>query len=172
MSRVAHRILIVSPAGPLLEQWRVGLAERFGLRMERIDRELLEAVRKANELGANPFDSIPLGLVSLDFLKQESVLTQLERTSYDSQALGQPGAGGRRLVPTHRHHRLVRATIVSAIPVPWCSTHTLPRPTFWQPPAFGTFAVTLGHKGRILRHCHREAGQPEGLERDLRPTVD
>ncbi|MEI6778928.1 MAG: helicase-related protein [Chloroflexales bacterium] len=81
--RVAHRILIVSPAGPLLEQWRVELAERFGLRMERIDRELLETVRKANELGANPFDSIPLGLVSIDFLKQESVLIQLERASYD-----------------------------------------------------------------------------------------
>ena len=81
--RVAHRILIVSPAGPLLEQWRVELAERFGLRMERIDRALLETVRKATELGANPFDAIPLGLVSIDFLKQEAVLTQLERASYD-----------------------------------------------------------------------------------------
>ena len=32
--RVAHRILIVSPAGPLLEQWKTEMTERFGLRLE------------------------------------------------------------------------------------------------------------------------------------------
>lgn len=81
--RVAHRILIVSPAGPLLEQWKTEMSERFGLRLEVIDRGRLEEVRKSTELGANPFDHIPLGLASLDFLKQESVLELLERSSYD-----------------------------------------------------------------------------------------
>jgi SNF2 family DNA or RNA helicase len=81
--RMAHRILIVSPAGPLLEQWKCELWERFGLRVEIIDRAKLEEVRRENELGANPFDHIPLGLVSIDFLKQEKILGQLERSSYD-----------------------------------------------------------------------------------------
>jgi len=81
--RLAHRLLVVSPAGVLLEQWRTELLERFGLRMEVIDRAKLEDVRHGEELGANPFDFIPLGLVSIDFLKQERVLDTLERSSYD-----------------------------------------------------------------------------------------
>lgn len=81
--RVAHRILIVSPAGPLLEQWKIEMGERFGLRMEVIDRAKLEEIRRTTELGANPFDHIPLGLVSIDFLKQERILDLLERASYD-----------------------------------------------------------------------------------------
>ena len=81
--RMAHRILVVSPAGPLLEQWRLEMAQRFGLRLEVIDRGRLEEVRRSTELGANPFEHISLGLASIDFLKQERVLDQLERTSYD-----------------------------------------------------------------------------------------
>lgn len=59
--RIAHRILIVSPAGPLLEQWKVEMRERFGLRLTVIDRACIEEVRKSTELGANPFDHIPRG---------------------------------------------------------------------------------------------------------------
>jgi superfamily II DNA or RNA helicase len=81
--RVAHRILVVSPAGPLLEQWRLEMAQRFGLRLEVIDRGRLEEVRRSTELGANPFEHISLGLASIDLLKQERVLDQLERTSDD-----------------------------------------------------------------------------------------
>ncbi len=39
--RVAHRILIVSQAGPLLNQWQTELMERFGLRLEIIDARSL-----------------------------------------------------------------------------------------------------------------------------------
>lgn len=52
--------------------------------MEVIDRAKLEEVRRSTELGSNPFDHIPLGLVSVDFLKQERVLEQLDRASYDA----------------------------------------------------------------------------------------
>lgn len=81
--RLAHRILIVSPAGPLMGQWQTELSERFGLRPEIIDRSKLEDVRRSTELGSNPFDHIPIGLVSVDFLKQERILEQLERATYD-----------------------------------------------------------------------------------------
>ncbi len=82
--RLTHRILIVSPAGPLLEQWEMEMSQRFGLRLEVINRAKLDEVRRSTELGSNPFDHIPLGLVSVDFLKQERVLDQLERASYDA----------------------------------------------------------------------------------------
>jgi len=81
--RIAHRILIVSPAGPLLDQWHMELLDRFGLRMDIVDRARLDEIRKSTELGSNPFDHIPLGLVSIDFLKQERVLDLIERSSYD-----------------------------------------------------------------------------------------
>lgn len=81
--RLVHRVLVVSPAGPLLNQWHVEMRERFGLRLDIVDRARLEEIRRSTELGSNPFDHIPLGLVSVDFLKQERVLDQLERTSYD-----------------------------------------------------------------------------------------
>jgi hypothetical protein len=41
------------------------------------------AIWRSNELGAIPFDHISLGLASIDFLKQEKVLQELERSSYD-----------------------------------------------------------------------------------------
>jgi superfamily II DNA or RNA helicase len=81
--RLAHRVLVVSPAGPLLQQWQVEMSERFGLRLEQVYRTKLDEIRRRTELGSNPFDHLPLALVSMDFAKQERILDQLERTSYD-----------------------------------------------------------------------------------------
>lgn len=100
--RIAHRILIVSPAGPLLEQWKTEMRERFGLRLDHIDRARLEEVRRQSELGANPFDAIPIAIASIDFLKQETVLDLLERSSYDVIVVDEahhcmdPGSQGER----------------------------------------------------------------------------
>lgn len=81
--RRAHRVLIVSPAGPLLDQWRIEMRERFGLRFDVLDHDRLHEIQYQNELGANPFDHVALGLTSIDFAKQERVLQNLERTAYD-----------------------------------------------------------------------------------------
>ncbi len=82
--RMAHRILLVTPSGPLLEQWVTEMIQRFGLRFERVDNARLGQIRRSTELGANPFDSVPLAIASIDFLKQERVLELLERASYDA----------------------------------------------------------------------------------------
>lgn len=81
--RRAHRVLIVSPAGPLLQQWRNEMRNRFGLRFTVLDANKLQEIRYANELGANPFDYVALGLISVDFAKQERVLADLERSTFD-----------------------------------------------------------------------------------------
>ncbi len=82
--RRAHRILVVSPAGPLLTQWQEEMRSRFGLRFGDVrDWGSLQEVRRGIELGANPFDAIPLCLLSIDFAKQEKVLQDLERTTWD-----------------------------------------------------------------------------------------
>ncbi len=82
--RRAHRILIVSPAGPLLEQWHGEMRERFGLRFDTIrSAGELQEVRRSLVLGANPFDHLSYCLTSVDFAKQEKVLQELERTVWD-----------------------------------------------------------------------------------------
>jgi superfamily II DNA or RNA helicase len=82
--RRAHRVLVVSPAGPLLVQWDQELRQRFGLRFTPItDTASLQAQRRRLELGGNPFDAIALCLTSLDFAKQERVIEELERSSWD-----------------------------------------------------------------------------------------
>ncbi|GAA6614342.1 SNF2-related protein [Scytonema sp. NUACC26] len=91
--RVVHRVLIVCPAGPLLEQWKLEMSERFGLRMDEVNRGRLEEIRRSTELGANPFDYIPLGIASIDFLKQEKILEFLERASYDMVVLDKACCG-------------------------------------------------------------------------------
>ena len=65
------------------------MARRFGLGLEVIDRGRLEEVRRSTELGANPFKHLSLGLASIDLLKQERVLDQLERTSYGMIVIGE-----------------------------------------------------------------------------------
>lgn len=81
--RLAHRVLIVSPAGPLMQQWQAEMRERFGLRFRVLDADALKEIRYAQELGANPFDHEALGLISIDFAKQERVLQDLERSHFD-----------------------------------------------------------------------------------------
>jgi SNF2 family DNA or RNA helicase len=76
--RRAGRVLIVTPAGPLLEQWQQEMAERFGLRLVVADWTELGRIRKGTELGTNPFDHLPLPLSSMDYLKQDRVLDWLE----------------------------------------------------------------------------------------------
>jgi SNF2 family DNA or RNA helicase len=82
--RRAHRVLVISPAGPLLTQWDQEMRQRFGLRFTLIaDAASLQLQRRRLELGGNPFDATALCLTSLDFAKQERVLEDLERSAWD-----------------------------------------------------------------------------------------
>src|SRR5580658_9778107 len=82
--RRAHRILIVSPSGPLLWQWEQETRLRFGLTFTLLTNaaELWET-RRGHELGANPFDAVSLCITALDFAKQDHVLEELERSTWD-----------------------------------------------------------------------------------------
>jgi superfamily II DNA or RNA helicase len=82
--RRAHRILVIAPAGPLLTQWEQEFRTRFGLRFTRlVNTGNLHDERRKLELGGNPFAATALCLTSLDFAKQEPVLEELERASWD-----------------------------------------------------------------------------------------
>jgi Helicase conserved C-terminal domain/SNF2-related domain len=82
--RRAHRVLVVAPPGPLLRQWEQEMRIRFGLRFTVVaDAADLRAARDGLELGGNAFAAMALCLTSLDFVKQDHVLSELERTSWD-----------------------------------------------------------------------------------------
>lgn len=82
--RRAHRVLIISPAGPLLQQWHDEMRQRFGLRFEALrDWSALQEKRRRLIVGANPFDHASLCLLSIDFAKQEKVMIDLERAVWD-----------------------------------------------------------------------------------------
>jgi superfamily II DNA or RNA helicase len=82
--RRAHRILIVAPAGPLLWQWEQETRQRFGLKFTPITNAAeVWDIRRAHELGANPFDAVSLCITALDFAKQDHVLEELERSTWD-----------------------------------------------------------------------------------------
>jgi superfamily II DNA or RNA helicase len=82
--RRAHRILIVAPSGPLLWQWEQETRLRFGLKFTMVTSaaELWE-LRRAHELGANPFDTVSLCITALDFARQDHILEELERSAWD-----------------------------------------------------------------------------------------
>ena len=82
--RQAHRVVVITPAGPLLTQWDAELRLRFGLVFRRIHSlAALNAERRRHELGRNPFEAAGRCLLSLDFAKQEHVLEELERARWD-----------------------------------------------------------------------------------------
>jgi hypothetical protein len=82
--RRAQRILIVAPSGPLLWQWEQETRLRFGLKFTLVTSAAeLWDVRRAHELGANPFDAISLCITALDFAKQDHILEELERSTWD-----------------------------------------------------------------------------------------
>ncbi len=82
--RRAHRILIVAPAGPLLRQWAQEMRYRFGLDFTVLaDAAALRDERRAMALGGNPFGNRAFILTAIDFAKQETVLEELERVSWD-----------------------------------------------------------------------------------------
>ena len=82
--RRAHRILIVVPSGPLLWQWEQETRLRFGLKFTLVTNAAeLWDIRRAHELGANPFDAVSLCITALDFAKQDHVLEELERSAWD-----------------------------------------------------------------------------------------
>ncbi len=81
--RRAHRVLVVTPAGPLLVVGAGTAATIQPAAALITDAATLQEQRRKLELGNSPFDAVALCLTSLDFAKQERVLEELERSAWD-----------------------------------------------------------------------------------------
>jgi superfamily II DNA or RNA helicase len=82
--RRVHRIAVICPAGGLISQWEQEFRQRFGLSFVTVtDIAALTAERRRLEFGGNPFASLGHCLLSMDFAKQDTVLGELERVTWD-----------------------------------------------------------------------------------------
>ena len=81
--------LILTPAS-LQQQWVDEMLEKFNLEFRIIDRKAILTLRREYGVHVNPWLSFPRLVTSIDFLKQERVLSQLQATWQGD------GAGGAR----------------------------------------------------------------------------
>jgi superfamily II DNA or RNA helicase len=79
----ADRVLILAPAS-LRDQWHAELRDRFGI--DAVVTDVHEARRRAAQLpvGANPWSTLPLAIVSLDYAKRPEVLPALRDCRWDA----------------------------------------------------------------------------------------
>lgn len=80
---VAKRILIVVPA-PLRFQWQRELRERFDENFIIYDSSYVDTTRNSLPKDANVWEANHRIITSLDYVKKEEVLTELERTTWDA----------------------------------------------------------------------------------------
>ncbi len=77
LRRLAQRILIVAP-GHLKDQWRRELKEKFSETFMVLDRSTFNA-----HYGENPWETKDQIITSLDFIKQEEILSTLSSAHWD-----------------------------------------------------------------------------------------
>ncbi|WP_045119914.1 helicase-related protein [Haliangium ochraceum] len=188
--RRAHRILLVTPPGPLLHKWQSEMRERFGLRFKILDREAVTEIRFQQELGANPFDHESLGLISIDFAKQERVLQDLERTHYDVVVIDEAhhcaslGSAGDR--EDSLRHRLAEALarrsdgllLLTATPHDGHDAHFASLVELLDPSLVDGHGALRGegYRRHVVRRLKRhirnaETGEPVFREREVTPVA-
>ena len=78
----AERILILTPPG-LRDQWRGELAARFSLHAAVFDMPYLRRRAAVLPVGINPWSTIPIAIVSIDFAKRRDILTAIRSCRWD-----------------------------------------------------------------------------------------
>ena len=72
----ARKVFIVCPAS-LQEKWRMEMLEKFGLEFKIVNTEYIRELRRNRGIHANPWDSFPRLITSVDWLKSGDPLRTL-----------------------------------------------------------------------------------------------
>jgi superfamily II DNA or RNA helicase len=81
--QMLRRALILTPAG-LREQWAAELRERFGLQITIVDAGSLGALQRALPPWVNPWTLPGIAVASIDLLKRDELLPQLQHVVWDA----------------------------------------------------------------------------------------
>jgi superfamily II DNA or RNA helicase len=79
---VADRVLVITPAG-LRDQWANELLARFGIASQVLDVRTLRGLLAAHPVGVNPWNTVPVAIVSVDFIKRPEVLAAAAACQWD-----------------------------------------------------------------------------------------
>jgi SNF2 family DNA or RNA helicase len=78
-----RRVLIVVPPG-LMDQWQTELCDKFGLELRIIGNASdLAAAQEKLPAGVSPWDALPRGITSTDYLKKKTVRHRALRKRWD-----------------------------------------------------------------------------------------
>jgi superfamily II DNA or RNA helicase len=80
--QAAERALVLAPAG-VRDQWVEELRQRFGLAPARADAAALRRLRAMLPIGVNPWQTMPLAVASIDYVKRLDVLPFVRRVRWD-----------------------------------------------------------------------------------------
>jgi superfamily II DNA or RNA helicase len=96
---VCERVLVIAPAG-LRDQWARELAGRFAVTAAVVDGPLLRRRASALPIGVNPWQTVPIAIASVDYVKRPEVLPAVEACAWDvvivDEAHGVAGDSDRR----------------------------------------------------------------------------
>ena len=76
------RVLVVTPAG-VRDQWAGELLGRFGIDAARADAHSLRDAASRLPIGVNPWTTLPIAIVSLDYMKRPEVLPAVAACRWD-----------------------------------------------------------------------------------------
>jgi superfamily II DNA or RNA helicase len=80
--QAAERVLILTPAG-VRDQWADELQKRFALTAAHADSASLRQLGATLPIGVNPWQTMPLAIASIDYVKQPEVLPSVLRARWD-----------------------------------------------------------------------------------------
>ncbi|HEX7138483.1 MAG TPA: helicase-related protein [Vicinamibacterales bacterium] len=78
----ADRVLVAAPAG-LRDQWAAELAERFGIASTVASAASLRQLARALPLDVNPWETTPVAIASIDYIKRPEVLPAVAACRWD-----------------------------------------------------------------------------------------
>jgi superfamily II DNA or RNA helicase len=78
----AERVLIITPAG-LRDQWADELSERFNIEGAVLDAQTLRRSTAVLPVGLSPWQTAPVAIVSIDYLKRTEVLAAASACRWD-----------------------------------------------------------------------------------------
>ena len=80
--QAAERVLVLTPAG-VRDQWGEELHRRFGLSTSQADAPAMRRLTATLPLGINPWQTMPLAIASIDYVKRLDVLPSVRQVRWD-----------------------------------------------------------------------------------------
>ena len=115
----ADRVLIITPAG-LRDQWAHELSARFGLEAVVLDVRALRQSIATLPVGVNPWQTVPVAIVSIDYIKRTEVLAAACACRWDAvvvdEAHGVAGDSDRHAAVTTLAGQAAYVVLLTATP--------------------------------------------------------